>query len=139
MTRNPRTAIITGASRGLGLALTRVLSEDGWTVVVDARDGTTLTGAVAGLPGVVPIPGNVTDPAHRAHLLAATGGRLDLLINNAGGLGPSPLPPVASTPTDALGALFAINVLAPLALAQAALPLLRASGGILIDVTSDAA
>jgi NAD(P)-dependent dehydrogenase (short-subunit alcohol dehydrogenase family) len=139
MTQDSRTAIVTGASRGLGRALTRALSEAGWTVIADARDGTTLAAAVGDLPGVIAIPGNITEAAHRAELIKATGGRLDLLINNAGGLGPSPLPPVATTPADALAALFAVNVLAPLALVQAALPLLRARGGIVVDVTSDAA
>lgn len=135
------TAIVTGASRGLGLALTTVLVEAGWRVVVDARDGETLRRAVALLPGVVAVPGNVTEPAHREALVntAESLGRLDLLVNNAGGLGPSPLPPVGSTPLDALADLYAVNVVAPVGLIQVALPLLRRSGGIVIDVTSDAA
>ncbi len=134
-------AIVTGASRGLGLALTSVLARDGWRVVVDARDGETLRRAVTGLPGVTALPGNVTEAGHRSELVAAATalGRLELLVNNAGGLGPSPLPPVADTPIEALADLYAVNVLAPLALTQAALPQLRASGGIVVDVTSDAA
>jgi NAD(P)-dependent dehydrogenase (short-subunit alcohol dehydrogenase family) len=89
----------------------------------------------------VAVPGDLTDPAHRAELLAAVQrlGGLDLLINNAGTLGPSPLPPVAGLPIEALRELYEINVLAPLALTQAALPALRAAGGVLINITSDAA
>jgi NAD(P)-dependent dehydrogenase (short-subunit alcohol dehydrogenase family) len=135
------TAIVTGASRGLGLALTTVLVEAGWQVVVDARDGETLRRAVALLPGVVAVPGNVTEPAHREALVntAESLGGLDLLVNNAGGLGPSPLPAVARTPLDALAALYAVNVIAPVGLIQVALPLLRRSHGVVVDVTSDAA
>jgi len=135
------TAIITGASRGLGLALTRTLSAAGWHVVADARHETDLTGATAGLDRVIAIAGDVTDPAHRADLIAAADrlGGLDLLVNNAGALGPSPLPAVAALPVDALRQVFETNVLAPLALTQLALPLLRAGRGVVIDITSDAA
>ena len=58
-------AIVTGASRGLGLALTRALAERGWRIVVDARDGDALERAVGGLEGVVAVPGDVADPEHR--------------------------------------------------------------------------
>ena len=136
------TAIITGASRGLGLALTRDLAAAGWHVIVDGRDAAALHAAVDALgPSVVAVPGDVTDPAHRAVLVdAARGrGRLDLLVNNASGLGPSPLPPLVDLPLNALEDLFVTNVVAPLGLVQLALPLLRASGGAIVDVTSDAA
>jgi NAD(P)-dependent dehydrogenase (short-subunit alcohol dehydrogenase family) len=134
-------AIVTGASRGLGLALTRSLSGAGWQVVVDARGADELTGSSAQLPGVVAIPGDLTDPAHRADLVAAAArlGGLDLLVNNAGILGPSPLPGVDQLAVTALRELVEVNLLAPLGLAQLALPMLRASRGVLVDITSDAA
>ncbi len=133
-------AIVTGASKGLGLALTRALSERGWSVVVDARDGDALRNATAGLPGVVPVPGDVADPEHRAALVAAvtTLGRLDLLVNNASTLGASPLPTLETLPLDLYRHTLEVNVVAPLALVQATLPLLRATNGRIIDVTSDA-
>jgi NAD(P)-dependent dehydrogenase (short-subunit alcohol dehydrogenase family) len=137
-------AIITGASRGLGRALAAALLAEaaGWRVVIDARTAGEL--AQAGLrlgPAAVPVPGDLTDPAHRSALLAAAArlGGLDLLVNNAGTLGPSPLPPVAELPVPALRELYEVNVLAPLALTQAALPALRAAGGVLVTITSDAA
>ena len=134
------TAVVTGASRGLGLALTRALAGDGWRVIADARDATALRDAVADLgPDVIAVPGDVTDPAHRAALVAAVGERLDLLVNNAGGLGPSPLPTLANLQPADLVELLDVNVVAPLALVQAALPLLRRSGGTVVNVTSDAA
>lgn len=135
-------AIITGASRGLGLALARTLTTEGWRVVVDARTAADLARAADSLgPAAVPVPGDLTDGSHRADLLAAaTGlGSLDLLVHNAGILGPSPLPPVAALPVDAVRELYEVNVLAPLALTQAALPALRAAGGVVVTITSDAA
>ena len=130
--------IVTGASRGLGLALTRALAERGWELVVDGRDAAALHAAVAELPGVVAVPGDVADPDHRARLLEAAGDELDLLVNNASSLGPTPLPPLSSYPLDELRRLYEVNVVAPLALAQLVLPRLR-SGGRIISVTSDAA
>jgi NAD(P)-dependent dehydrogenase (short-subunit alcohol dehydrogenase family) len=132
-----RTAIITGGSRGLGLALVRALVSEGWRVVTDARDGDALHRAVDGLPGVTAVPGDMTDAAHRQALVQAAGGTVGLLVNNAGGLGPSPLPPLAEYPLDALGALFTVNVVAPLGLIQAVLPHL-APDGVIVNITSDA-
>lgn len=134
-------AIVTGASRGLGLALTRQLAAGDWRVIVDARDGVTLMSAVDGLDGVVAVPGDVTDPEHRSQLVAAAShlGRLDLLVNNASLLGPSPQPALADYPLDVLRLVYETNVVAPLALFQACAPLLYASGGKLVDITSDAA
>jgi NAD(P)-dependent dehydrogenase (short-subunit alcohol dehydrogenase family) len=126
-------AIVTGASRGFGLALTNDLAADGWDVVIDARSP---------LPAgahLHPVPGDVTDPAHRQALIDATGGRLDLLVNNASALGPSPLPRLADHPLDVLADVYATNVVAPLGLLQVALPLLRASSGAVVNITSDAA
>jgi NAD(P)-dependent dehydrogenase (short-subunit alcohol dehydrogenase family) len=130
--------IVTGASRGLGLALTRALSERGWQLVVDGRDAGALRRAVSGLAGVVPVPGDVADPQHRARLLESAGAELDLLVNNASSLGPTPLPPLRSYPLDELRRLYEVNVLAPLALAQLALPRLRV-GARVLNVSSDAA
>ena len=89
--------IITGASRGLGLALTRALAERGWRLVVDARDGDALGRAVVGLDGVVAVAGDVADPDHRQRLVDAAGGSIDLLVNNASVLGPTPLPLLGTT------------------------------------------
>jgi NAD(P)-dependent dehydrogenase (short-subunit alcohol dehydrogenase family) len=130
------TAIVTGASRGLGLALARALAARDWRLVIDARD---LPGVPEGLPGdVVAIAGDVADPEHRKALVEAAGGRIDVLVNNASALGPSPLPPLAEYPLDALEDVYRVNALAPLALAQLALPLMPA-GARIVNVTSDAA
>ena len=144
MTTNHRIAIITGASRGLGLALAESLAAGGYRLVVDARDGAVLRAAVAGLPdpaAVTAVPGDIADPAHRAELarIADLLGGAGLLVNNAGTLGASPLPALADYPPDELRAAFEANVIAPIALTQLALPLLRASGGAVLNITSDAA
>jgi NAD(P)-dependent dehydrogenase (short-subunit alcohol dehydrogenase family) len=139
MTSKPQpTALITGAGRGLGLALARSLLAGGWRVIVDARRAGHLAAA---LPGAIVVPGDVTDPAHRDALAAAVGelGRLDLLVNNASDLGPSPLPRLADVSLAAARRVLETNVLAPLALTQLCLPRLRASGGALVNVSSDAA
>ena len=133
-------ALVTGGSRGLGLALVRGLVGRGWSVVTDARTAEDLAG-VAG-PGVVTVAGDVADPAHRQRLLEAADGLggLDLLVNNASVLGPSPQPSLADYPLDVLRQVYEINTVAPLALVQAALPRLRRSpDGRIINVTSDAA
>lgn len=141
-----RTAIVTGASRGLGLALARHLAAAGWDVVADARGATALAAAAdqvdtAGPGDVEAIPGDIGDPAHVAALVAAAErrGGPDLLVNNAGTLGPSPLPRLADVDPDAVAAALATNVVAPLRLIQATLPALRARRGVIVDVTSDAA
>jgi NAD(P)-dependent dehydrogenase (short-subunit alcohol dehydrogenase family) len=134
------TAIVTGAGQGFGLALTASLSARGTTVIACARDAGRLRAATAPLPGVVALAGDVTDPAFRAELVAATDGHLDLLVHNAGELGPSPLPPLERYPLDALRGVLETTVLAPLALTQLALPLLRASDtGTVVTLSSDAA
>jgi NAD(P)-dependent dehydrogenase (short-subunit alcohol dehydrogenase family) len=140
---NTRTALVTGASRGLGRALAAGLARAGFDLVIDARDAAALDAAAGALRAagatVSAVAGDVTDPAHRAALLAACAGRLDLLVNNAGTLGASPLPALADYPADELRAAFEANVIAPIALTQLALPLLRASGGAVLNITSDAA
>jgi NAD(P)-dependent dehydrogenase (short-subunit alcohol dehydrogenase family) len=135
------TAIVTGASRGLGLALAESLAERGWRLVIDARDGVALEQAAAGLKArteVAALAGDVADPEHRAALVAAAGGPIDLLVNNASVLGPSPLPPLARHPLDELEHVYRVNAIAPLALMQAVLPRL-AEGARIVNVTSDAA
>jgi len=131
-------AIVTGASRGLGLALTRALAERGWRLVVDARDPGALERAVAGLEGVVAVAGDVSDAEHRRALVDAAGDRVDLLVNNASLLGPSPLPGLADYPLEELSRVYEVNVFAPLALVQLALPRLG-PGAAIVNVTSDAA
>lgn len=135
------TALITGASQGLGLALTRAFAARGWNLVVDARDEALLREATRTLPAAVAVAGDVTDPGHRETLAAAAEvfGPLDLLVNNASELGPSPLPKLACYPLDALRAVYETNVLAPLALTQLLLPALRAAGGTVVNISSDAA
>jgi NAD(P)-dependent dehydrogenase (short-subunit alcohol dehydrogenase family) len=137
------TALITGAGRGLGLALARALLSSGWRVVVDARRSGHLAAA---LPGASVVPGDVTDPVHRDALASAVSGlaptdgpRLDLLVNNASDLGPSPLPRLADVPLAAVRRVYETNVLAPLALTQLFLPLLRASHATVLNISSDAA
>jgi NAD(P)-dependent dehydrogenase (short-subunit alcohol dehydrogenase family) len=136
------TAIITGGSRGFGLALATDLVRDGWNVVIDGRDADAVHAAAHRLgPNAIPVPGDVTDAAHREALVAAAWelGRLDLLVNNASELGPSPLPTLRRLPLDVLEHLYRVNVIAPLGLVQEALPLLEGRDGAIVDVTSDAA
>ena len=130
--------IVTGASRGLGLALVQALVRRRWRLVVDARKVEPLARAVGGLEDVLAIPGDVTDPEHRRALVEAAGDRIDLLVNNAGVLGPSPRPELAEYPLDDLANVYAVNVYAPLGLVQEALPRL-ATGSVVLNVTSDAA
>ena len=132
-------AVVTGGSRGLGRALVEALRAQGWEVVTDARSPDDLV--ALGHDGVTTIAGDVTDPAHRAALIGAAErlGGLDLLVNNASTLGPSPQPHLGDYPLDALRRVYEVNVVAPLALVQLALPLLRAREGRIINVTSDAA
>jgi NAD(P)-dependent dehydrogenase (short-subunit alcohol dehydrogenase family) len=134
-----RTALITGASRGLGHALATALTDRGWRLVVDGRDPARLAEAVTSLDRVTAVPGDIADPAHRAALAEAVGPRLDLLVNNASELGPSPLPALADLRADDLRHVLDVNVVAPLALVQAVLPALRAAGGTVVDISSDAA
>ncbi|MDQ3502272.1 MAG: SDR family oxidoreductase, partial [Actinomycetota bacterium] len=107
-------ALVTGASRGLGLALTATLVDRGWRVVVDARDGARLAAAIAGLStpsAVTTVCGDVSDPLHRLALadsVIGLGG-LDLLVSNASVLGPSPQPRLADYPLDALASVYAVN------------------------------
>ena len=133
------TALVTGASKGFGRALARVLAERGWRLVIDARNGAELV--AADIPGAVAVAGDVADQRHRAELAAAVDsvGRLDLLVHNASALGPSPLPSLADYPLDALRTVYETNVVAPLALTQVLLPRLAATGATVVTISSDAA
>jgi NAD(P)-dependent dehydrogenase (short-subunit alcohol dehydrogenase family) len=131
------TAIITGASRGLGLALARALDERGWRLVLDARGADALQQATNHLRDAVGLPGDVADPKHRSALVALAGPQIDLLVNNASLLGPSPQPELAQYPLDVLEHVYRVNTIAPLALTQLALPHIP-DGGTIINVTSDA-
>jgi NAD(P)-dependent dehydrogenase (short-subunit alcohol dehydrogenase family) len=137
-----RTALITGASRGLGLALARGLANLGWNLVIDARGTDALAevrSELAQRTKVIAIAGDITDAAHRAALREAIQqfSGLDALVNNASMLGPSPQPPLLEYPLDVLEQVYRTNVIAPLALIQdvqhALLP-----GATIINITSDA-
>ena len=135
------TAIVTGASRGLGFALTAALLREGRRVVIDGRGARELEAAeraLSQLGDVVAIRGNVIDPDHRRALADAAGDEIDLLVNNASVLGPSPQPALADYPVEVLEHVYRVNVLAPLALAQVVLPSM-AGGGRILNITSDAA
>src|SRR4051794_15093469 len=125
-----RTALLTGASRGLGLALARALGDRGWRLVIDARGAADLERVAEELQNrtdVVAVAGDVGDEVHRTALVDAVGGgRLDLLVNNASLLGPSPQPRLADYDLDTLKAVYDVNVFGPLRLTQLVLPLLRA-------------
>jgi NAD(P)-dependent dehydrogenase (short-subunit alcohol dehydrogenase family) len=134
-------AIITGSSRGLGLALARALAERQWALVIDARGGTELECAareLGTLTEVVALAGDVADDWHRGALVDAAGEHVDLLVNNASMLGPSPQPPLGRYPLDVLERVYQVNTVAPIALAQLVLPRMPDAGAIL-NISSDAA
>lgn len=141
-------AIVTGGSRGLGEALARGLAQEGWALVIDARNGRELERArdriVAGLPDpdrVVAIGGDVSSADHRRALVEAARrlGGLDLLVNNASVLGASPLPSLTRYPLNQLRQAFEVNAMAPLALLQESIGMLGAADRPrVLNVTSDA-
>ncbi|MDQ1360892.1 MAG: hypothetical protein QOJ44_1269 [Acidimicrobiaceae bacterium] len=142
------TAIVTGASQGLGQALAAGLAQAGWSLVIDARHDIQLREVATAIrttdagARVVTVVGDVADPKHRRELIAAAEslGGIDLVVNSASTLGPSPLPPLVSYPLPLLRNVFEVNVVAPLALLQEALPALSASPDPrIVNVTSDAA
>jgi NAD(P)-dependent dehydrogenase (short-subunit alcohol dehydrogenase family) len=148
-----RSAIVTGASRGLGRAIARALARDGWSLVLDARGPTALHAIyeeLSPLTTVAAVAGDIADADHRAALIAAVrnlpgragpagrGGSLDLIVNNASILGPSPQPTLSAYPLETLEEVYRVNVIGPLGLIQNALPLMGAAG-VIINITSDAA
>jgi NAD(P)-dependent dehydrogenase (short-subunit alcohol dehydrogenase family) len=140
-----RVALITGASQGLGFRLAQALAEQGWELVIDGRDPGRLAAAAETLTGagatVHPVVGDVADGAHRRRLAneVAKAGRLDALVNNASELGPSPLPDLRNYDIAALGRVYQVNVIAPLALTQLVIDELVRNDGCVVNVTSDAA
>lgn len=134
------TAIVTGGSRGLGFAVAADLARAGWHVIIDARDAEALRAAAAAI-GARAVPGDVADPAHRRALVEAASatGRLDLLVNAASTLGASPLPRLRDLGLEVVEHVYRVNVTAPLGLIQEALPMLAASNGAVLNITSDAA
>jgi NAD(P)-dependent dehydrogenase (short-subunit alcohol dehydrogenase family) len=139
-----RLALVTGASRGLGLALTRALARRGWDVIGDARDAGRLDDALRAVEGpgrVMPIAGDVADPGHRRQLADAVddNGPLDLLVNNASVIGLSPQPTLQRFPLATFHDVYEVNVFAPVGLVQLLLPALAAAKGTVVNVSSDAA
>lgn len=141
--RQARVAIVTGASRGLGLVIARALATRGYHLVMGARGERALEAAREDLrqhgSEIVAIPGDVTDGAARARWVDAARacGGLDVLVNNAsilGGVGS-----LAALDAARFERVLAANTVAPIALTQLALPLLTARHGLIVNVTSDAA
>jgi NAD(P)-dependent dehydrogenase (short-subunit alcohol dehydrogenase family) len=143
MTQPTRIALITGASRGLGLVIARVLASRGYSLVIGGRDPAALAAAAGELsrqaPAVVPVAGDITDPSVRQRLIAAARqlGGLHVLVNNASELGG--VGPLMAFDIPRFGRLFPVNVGAPMVLIQLALPLLTEHGGLIVNITSDAA
>ncbi len=140
-----RTALITGASRGMGAELAAFLAAQGYDLILSARGAADLEATAQTVSEtshrVITVAGDIADAQHRSRLVAAGDGfgGLDLLVNNASDLGPSPLRALVDLPLEALERIFAVNVSAPLGLIQAAAPLLEARNGLIVNVSSDAA
>lgn len=140
------TALITGGSRGFGRALAAELARRDWNLVIDARVESDLVNTAEDLDSlgsgrVTAVPGSVADESHIRELVskATRDDSLELLVNNASTLGPSPQPALADYPIEALRTVYEINVVAPLRLTQTAMPHLRHSHGAIVNITSDAA
>ena len=146
MNTTPRVALITGASRGLGREIARLLAQEGTRLILTARGAEPLQAVTDELRAhteVVALPGDVGDPAHVERLVQLGldhFGRIDVLVNNASTIGPSPMPTLAAYPLDALAEVFQVNTIAPLHLIQRVLPSMRAQrDGVIVNLTSDAA
>ena len=137
-------ALITGASRGFGRAVAEELARNDWDLVVDARNDDILQSVARAWPGsgtTTAVAGDVADPAHREELSRRVRdlGRLDVLVNNASELGPSPQPALDNYPVGVLERVYRVNTLAPIAIVQLVLPELIATEGAVVNVSSDAA
>lgn len=145
MTGRRRLAVVTGASRGLGAAIARLLARERYDLLLTAREPRALKAIATELRGmggcVATRSGDVADPRHRRAVAAAVRGRgrLDLLVNNASELGPAPLPPLVDYPLPALEHVLRVNAVAPLALVQELADPLAAGRGLVVNITSDAA
>ncbi|UYM06603.1 SDR family NAD(P)-dependent oxidoreductase [Solicola gregarius] len=142
MTNEQHTAVVTGASQGLGYELAGALVARGWQVIVDARTPGPLDEATGAWGGsATAIAGDVNEPAHRRRLVDAVrnAGRLDLLVNNASTIGASPMPTLAEIDVATLRTVYDTNVIAPLSLTRAVLPYLVEARGIVVNISSDAA
>jgi NAD(P)-dependent dehydrogenase (short-subunit alcohol dehydrogenase family) len=146
MTDQRPVALITGASRGLGLEVAHLFAEKDMPLIITARDQEPLQEAADELGRLTPvlaIAGDVADDSH-ARRLVSEGmqrfGRIDVLLNNASSIGLSPMPALESLPLDQFSEVLAVNVVAPLRLVQLVLPQMRQRGaGVIINVSSDAA
>ena len=141
-----RVALISGASRGLGWEVARLLAQRGVRLILTARGAEALAHAADALPvrdGAVALPGDVADRRHVERLVALglqRFGRIDILVNNASILGPTPMPPLEALPIEAFDEVLRVNAAAPLHLMQLVLPQMKARGeGIIVNLTSDAA
>lgn len=132
-------AVVTGGSKGLGRAIALELDRQGWDVVVTARSGAVLDRVVAASSNIRRVAGNIREDGHRADLAAVVGEELDMLVNNASYLGPSPMQGLARISADDLHGVFDTNVVSPLALTGLLVPALARRGGIVVNISSDAA
>jgi NAD(P)-dependent dehydrogenase (short-subunit alcohol dehydrogenase family) len=138
-----KTALVTGASRGLGYELSVLLAKRGVNLVVAARDDAALRAAANDFSRDVDVIAVAADISENAEAVVSAGldrfGRIDLLVNNASELGPSPMPPLALLPWQALERILRVNVTAALHLTQLVLPsMIRAGAGTLVNISSDA-
>lgn len=134
-----KTALVTGGSRGLGKATALELADRGWRVIITGRNPASLRQAAAdGADRLETVAGDVTDPVHRHRLSQVVGDRLDLLVNNASHLGPSPLRPLGELDQADIARVFDVNIVAPMALIGELLPSLG-GGAIVVNISSDAA
>jgi NAD(P)-dependent dehydrogenase (short-subunit alcohol dehydrogenase family) len=136
-------ALITGASKGLGLEIARRYAERGARLVIAARHAEALERAAEELRAKTDVVSLSVDVSEEAERLVEAGlerfGRIDVLVNNASELGPSPMPELESLSWQDMERILRVNVTAPLHLTQLVLPQMRARGeGVIINVTSDA-